>query len=108
MNTPKESYNVTSKNDKTTFSENPENNSTSRMVNTDITPRNSDRNQLEGISLKHWHEHFRCHRSEMEVRRSIEIKVFTGCVVILLLMGKTGYNALVGPEGTEQIRLAHN
>ena len=42
----------------------------------------------------------------MESRRSIQMKVLTGCVVLLLGLAKGGIDVLIGSGGTEQIRLA--
>lgn len=64
------------------------------------------RDSIHGVNIERWHERNLYHRQAMESRRSIQMKVLTGCVVLLLGLAKGGIDVLIGSGGTEQIRLA--
>ena len=64
------------------------------------------RDTINGISIERWHERNIYHRQAMESRRSIQMKVFTGCVVLLLGIAKWGIDVLTGTGATEHIRFA--
>jgi hypothetical protein len=60
------------------------------------------RDKIDGVPLERWHERNVYHRQAMEMRRSIQMKVFTGCVVLLLSLAKGGHDLLSGAGSTEE------
>lgn len=64
------------------------------------------RDKIDGVPLERWHERNVYHRQTMEARRSIQMKVFTGCVVLLLGLAKGGQDLLSGAGSTEEVRIA--
>jgi hypothetical protein len=68
--------------------------------------RGEARDVIDGISIERWHERNVYHRQAMESRRSIQMKVFTGCIVLLLGLAKGGIDVLTGIGATDEIRVA--
>ena len=59
---------------------------------------------LDDLSFERCHKRNIYHRQAMEIRRSIQMKVFTGSIVLLLGLAKVGYDILNCEGATVEIR----